>query len=427
MKTVPKPVWRLATTLAAAIALTACGGDGESTTPVQIPPDVETHIDSAGRLAIISAGSASVRVYDLDTKAVAQTFPLPNVPSAISASPDRRYALAFQRAEDLVSFVDGGLWQEDHVDHLHDYKADPKLLSFSLAGSRPTHYELHDEYAAVFMDGVDPLVNAEAVLLSDKGIGTGKVDARLALPIAMHGTAEPRGNYLLTTYRPAGAATTLPSQVELYRRNGATYEFVQRFAEACPDLHGSFSNEGHTAFGCSDGVLVVSQAGDTFTAKKIANPAGTPAGVRIATLTGHHGWAGFVGIASPGSLFTIEPVAGTISPINWATGRTRRAHSFDAEGKNFLVLDDLGSLYVLDPNAAFASRATLPAIASMPAAAPFPTIAVSASKDRAYVSDPVGNAIAVVNLETPAVSERLPLTFSPAGLAWLGISGHAHD
>lgn len=427
MKTNPRPVWRFATTLAAAVALTACGGDGDGTTPVQPPPDVETHIDSAGRLAIISDGSAAVRVYNLDTKAVAQTFPLPNVPSAISASPDRRYALAFQRVQDVVSFVDGGLWQEDHVDHLHDYMADPKLLPFSLVGSRPTHYEVHDGHAAVFMDGVDPSVNAEAVLLSDQGIGTGKVDARLALPAAMHGTAEPRGDFLLTTHRPAGAATTLPSQVELYRRQGATYEFVQRFAEACPDLHGSFSNEDHSAFGCSDGVLVVTQAGTTFTAKKIAHPAGTPAGVRIGTLTGHHGWSGFVGIASPGSLFAIEPVAGTMSPIDWAAGRTRRAHAFDAEGKNFLVLDDLGSLYVLDPNAAFASRATLPAIAAMPSAAPYPAIAVSASRDFAYVSDPVGNAIAVVNLETPAVSERLPLSFSPAGLAWLGISGHAHD
>lgn len=420
-------VWRFALILAAVAALSACGGDGGSDTEVTLPPDVETHIDTAGRLALISPDSASVRVYDLDSRALARTFPLPNVPSAIQASPDRRYALAFQRTQDLVSFVDGGIWQEDHVDHLHDYKADPKLLSFALAGVRPTHYEVHDDLAAVFMDGLAPTSNAEAVLLSDAGIGAGKVEARLALPIAMHGTAEPRGDYLLTTFRSADAPGTLPNQVELHRRDGAGYRFVQRFAEQCPDLHGSFSNEDHSAFGCSDGVLVVTQAGDTFTAKKIANPAGLPAGVRIGTLTGHHGWAGFVGIASPGHLFAIEPVAGTIAAIDWAAGRTRRAHAFDAEGRNFLVLDDLGSLYVLDPNAAFAARATLAAVPAMPAAAPFPAIAVSASKHRAYVSDPLGKAIAVVNLETPAVAERLPLDFSPAGLTWLGFAAHAHD
>lgn len=419
--------WRLALTLAAAAALSACGGDGGGDDVAQVPPDVETHIDTAGRLALISADSASVRVYDLDSRSLARTFPLPNVPSAIHASPDRRYALAFQRTQDLVSFVDGGIWQEDHVDHLHDYMADPKLLPFALAGARPTHYEVHDDLAAVFMDGLDPTANAEAVLLSDAGIGAGKVDARLPLPIAMHGTAEPRGDHLLTTHRSADAPGTLPNQVELHQRDGAGYRFVQRFAERCPDLHGSFSNEDHSVFGCSDGVLVVTQAGNTFTAKKIANPAGLPAGARIGTLTGHHAWGGFVGIASPGHLFAIDPVAGSIAAIDWASGRTRRAHAFDSEGRNFLVLDDLGSLYVLDPNAAFASRATLTAVPAMPSAAPFPAIAVSASKDRAYVSDPLGKAIAVVNLETPAISERLSLDFSPAGVAWLGIAGHAHE
>ena len=424
---IPTPrSFRHALAIASLAALAACGGASGDDAPDDHGHD-HPHVETAGRLAIISGTASSVRVYDLDSKSVAQTFPLANVPSAIHASPDRRYALAVQRTQDLVSFVDGGVWQEDHGDHLHDYKEAPALLGFTLTGSRPTHYEAHDDLAALFMDGVDPAVAAEAVLLSDRGIGAGKVEARLALPNPMHGTAEPRGDFLLTTYRAPGAASTLPQQVELYRRNGTTYSFVQRFAETCPDLHGSFSNAQHTAFGCSDGVLVVTQAGDTFTARKLANPAGTPAGVRIGTLVGHHDLDGFVGIASPGSLFAIDPTAGTIAPIAWADGRTRRAHAFDAEAENFLVLDDLGTLHLLDVAAGYTVRGTLPAVPAMPGAAPFPSIAVSHAADRAFVSDPQGNAIVVVDTAARTIAERLPLDFSPSGLTWLGVAGHDHE
>lgn len=415
--------WGLAATLAAALSLAACGGAGGDDAPAHDEP----HLETEGRLAVLSDGAASVRILDLDSQSVTATFPLANVPSAVYASPDRRYALAVQRTQDVISFIDGGVWQEDHGDHLHDYKEAPALLTFALTGVRPTHYESHEGQAAVFMDGLDPAAPAEAVLLTDAAIGAGKADARLTLPSAMHGTAEPRGDYLLTTYRTPGATSTLPAQVELYRRDGAGYAFVQRFAETCPDLHGSFSNEKHTAFGCSDGVLVVTQAGDVFTARKLANPADTPAGVRIGTLVGHHGLDGFVGIASPGRLYAIDPTAGTIAPIAWAEGRTRRAHAFDVEGENFLVLDDQGVLHLLDVAAGFAVRATLPAIAAMPAAAPFPSIAVSHAADRAFISDPQGRAIVVVDTAARTLASTLRLDFSPSGLAWLGVEGHSHD
>jgi hypothetical protein len=410
----------LAAALSATLLLAACGGGSNSD-----DHDDDYHIDTLGRL-VIADGSPTVRVLDLDSGTVVQNFTLDHAPSALYASPGQRYALAVQRTQDQVQFIDGGIYQEDHGDHLHDYKRNPSLLNWRLGGVRPTHYEVHGHLGALFMDGLDASnLPAEAVVLTDASLAAGQALARLTLPRAMHGTAEPRGNFLLTTYREAGSETTLPSQVELYQRSDDSgYSFVQRFETPCPRLHGSYSIASHSAFGCSDGVLVVTQDGSNFSARKLPNPVDLDPGVRIGTIIGHPERANFIGIASPGHFFDIDPVAGTLTRINWAQGRTRRAHAMDAKGRHLLILDDQGTLHVLDGNAGWAVRATLPAITSMPTAAPFPTIAVNRAAHRAYLSDPNGSRIVVVDLETASLAAPIALNFNPTLLTWVGIERH---
>lgn len=428
-----------ALSLACVLALAACGGsssDLQQPEPSNPPEDHEEdhdhdHIDTAGRLAVLEPGSAQVHVVELDEGKVLQSHTLDHEASAIYASPGQRYAVLFQRTQNQVQFVDGGIWLEDHGDHVHDYKEAPRLLDARLAGVLPTHYETHDDLAAVFFDGNAGTGDKAAIaLLSDASIGSGQAGLALAsqeLDTPMHGTAEPRGDYLLTTWRAADASGTLPSQVELYHRHGDHYHFEQRFEQQCPGLHGSYSNAGYTVFGCTDGVLVVRQDGDTFTAGKIANPAGLGEGVRIGTITGNGHYDKFVGIASPGHLFEIDPAAGSITRINWAEGRTRRAHALDAEGENLLVLDDTGSLHILDV-AGWNKRAEITgAIGNMPQAAPFPAIAVSGAEGKAWLSDPLGQRLHAIDLGDARVEGGIALNFSPGGLVWLGMPEHDHD
>ena len=139
--------------LSLVLALAACGGGsgGSSEAPHQ-----DTRIDTAGRLAMAEDAATALRIFDLDSSAVVANIPLANPPSAVYASPGRRYALAFQRPQDTVQIADAGIWQEDHGDHLHDYKAAPKLLSFRITGPQPTHYDDRAGQASIFMDGRAP-------------------------------------------------------------------------------------------------------------------------------------------------------------------------------------------------------------------------------------------------------------------------------
>ena len=135
---------------------------------------------------------------------------------------------------------------------------------------------------------------------------------------------------------------------------------AQRFDVPCPDLHGSYSNASYSAFGCSDGVLVIQQNGSAFTASKIANPPALPAGVRIGTIAGHPKEVRFIGLAAPGHVFEIDPARSAITPITWAEGRTRRAHAFDRTGRHFVLLDDTGVTHWLDAQAQWRVAKTLP-------------------------------------------------------------------
>jgi hypothetical protein len=75
----------------------------------------------------------------MDSGTVEASHLMADPPAAVYARPRGRYAGVMQRTQDRVQFVDGGIWQEDHGNHLRDYKQASRLTSFTLAGARPTH------------------------------------------------------------------------------------------------------------------------------------------------------------------------------------------------------------------------------------------------------------------------------------------------
>ena len=406
------------------LALTACDSSTHSNEGKPQPEHPAHSVESDGRLVLSSTGSNLVYVYDIKDKKMLTSFESKKPIHSMYASPDKRYAVLMQRSDNQVSFVDGGLWQEDHASHLHDYKENPRLSNFVLTGTAPTHYEVHGNQAAIFFDGAAaPMQKSSVAMLTDPSIGAGKTTGNLSLPLNMHGTAEPRGKHLLTTYRPADAANTLPTQVEWYQQEGENFSLKQKFSEQCPGLHGSYSSKDYSAFGCIDGVLIVQQKADEFSAVKLPNPTGMVG--RIGTITGHKNLTQVIGFAGQ-DMYLIDPVSLTMTKVDWRQGCThnRSTYAMSGDGDYFAQLDNSGALVVQDVSAGYAVKAKLQILSSIDSTNP-PSIAVNAQNDDIFVSDPANKQLLQVDLKTLAVS-NIKLDITPAKMTWLGISKPAH-
>lgn len=404
--------------LGAALAVSACGGSGGA--------DGDRHqaerIDSAGLLALTEAGSPSVRVLDLDAGRVSASLNAKADAPVLYGSPGGRYTLLLQ--DERVQVLDGGLWQEDHGDHLHDYRRAPRLLATEIAGVSPGHYQSHGGDGALFMEG-DARTPASVHRVSDASLGGAGAVSHFNAGVSVHGLAEPRGDYMLVSARTADAPTALPNKLDLYRQNAQKqWALVRRLDADCPGMHGSASNAHYSAFGCSDGVLVVNQQGDQFSARKIANPAGLPDGVRVSNLRGHPQVDRFIGMARGGRLFSIDPAAGSISAVRWSTAAEPafRNVTFNRSGTRLVVLDTQGSAHWLDSAAQWRITGSAKAIAQMPTSAPYPWTVSSNARDELFVSDPQGKQVVVLDGSSPSVKRRIALDFAPADVAWMGIA-----
>lgn len=415
------PLRHLMPFMATALVLSACGGGGSD------PEDdhEHTHIDTAGRLALSESGQPRLHVFDLDKGAVERTHTLDNPASAVYTSPGQRYAVVLQNAGGLVQYVDGGLWQEDHGNHAHDYQQASSLRPWKLAGVRPSHFNAEaGTQGVLFFDGLAP-TNANFQLVTDASIASGTAVAGTSLSAALHGLAIPRGSSVLAAH--PDAVSGLPTQLGVHVRNGSGYTFSGTLPTLCDGMHGGAAAGDHTAVGCNDGVLLVRHAGAALTDSKVATAS------RVSTVASHPALPGqFIGFSNSGTPSTtrfhaIDGAAGTateITPASWPAGTLRRAHGFDRSGQRFFVLDSMGALHMWTHGAS--GWVTAPpvagVIASMPTAAPFPALATSAAVDEIYLTDPQAQQLVTLDSTTLAIKSRRSLGFVPAHATWVGIA-----
>ena len=255
----------LAAALVSVSLLSACGDNTTHIVEKEPIPVEDDHdhddVSAAGRLAISAKDSNLVSVYDLADSMLLDSFAVADTPSALAASASKRYALVVQRTTDRIEFIDGGVFQEDHGDHLHDYQQEPALASFVLTDSRPTHITTNDSQVAVFFDG-DAATGTPAALavFTDADITSDSGGyAVLHYNTNMHGAAQARGEILVSTIRDATTASTLPDQVGIYHVHGDHFHLEQEFETRCPGLHGSAQNKDYVSFGCTDGVMLLKE------------------------------------------------------------------------------------------------------------------------------------------------------------------------
>ncbi|GAC21047.1 hypothetical protein [Paraglaciecola arctica] len=453
----PFPLNLLAVTISA-LMLTACG-DAE-TTIIEKDPIEETDddhddhdhvydsytIESMGRLAVLSAESADLTVFDLDDNDALDTFALVHESNALSVSADYRFAVISSRAQDYVGFIDGGFWREDHGEHLHDYKQAPVMSDYELAASRPTHVIKHDGQMAIFYDGdAESGIPASVQVLSDTDISNQtSVLPTLDYTMNMHGVAKPRGEYLLSTVRRDDAESTstakiLPDQVGVYHLHDDEYELEQVLEINCPDLHGAAQNSEYVVFGCSDGVLVANQHDEEYEAEKIAN-IDILDGLRIGTLYAHKESESFISIASghgggPAILLSVNPEENEMEALEWQPDASPVAYAFSHDGAHFLVLDDAGYLNILsahehDGHMHWELESQLDIteedVATMPEGMSF-SMTVAQNGHYVYVADPIAQHVLQIHLEDKEIEGDIELDFAPEAITWLGVAEEEHN
>lgn len=404
------------------------------------------HGSATGRLVILNGAGDTAVVYDLEESSSLDSFDL-GFTSAVYASPGQRYALLVQRDQGAVRFLDSGFETEAHGDHSHFHTNAPELLSFSLTGERPTHYDYYLNRGAVFYDGSSGIASSIDVI-SDHSISEERVVASLELDINMHGAAEVRGDHLFTTFREASSEGTLPEFVEVYSRHDDHYDFVQRFETPCPGLHGSAINEHSVAFGCTDGILLITEDEHEhshshdhdhadFEAIKVANFDGLAG--RVGSVWAHQAHNIFIGRAG-NDLVLVDADAAepAMVALDWRTEDSDAAIvsvAFNYSGNRFAILDDTGHLTVvrLRPDAdhadyPYAIQSHFEVLEHLHDGGAAMT--VSAVNHQAYISDAEHNAIVVVDLHDGEVLATHELDFAPGGLIWLGFTeedtGHSH-
>ncbi|MFL1406671.1 hypothetical protein ACJO2E_15150 [Marinobacter sp. M1N3S26] len=424
---------RLAIALAATTLLLAGCGGGNSGSDSDDSDDDHAHeeIDSTGRLATYDAGAGALKVFEVDDGTLLETVPLAGEAPRLSHSPGYRYAVVIQREDDLVSFLDGGLYVEDHGDHMHEYAETPTMLSLTLNDRRPTHYSLGADSGVVFFDGEDGVASSKVTALSDASLMDSTTLASLGRDNAMHGVAKLIGDQLFVTYRdPSITDTTLPAEVERYSFDGDSFSFETRYGEQCPLLHGAAANDHTLAFGCGDGVLVIDLHDTTYPASKLDNPDSLAADSRIGTLASHHAVEELVGIAGD-QLYVIdaEASADPYRELTLGAGVGLVAQGFDAHGEVFYVLGDDGDLRLFHPGDNWALAHTITVTGALGEDAAAPSITTSAADDRLYLLDPNASTITEIDSHDGGIVRTLNLDFEASGLVWLGLADgdHSHD
>jgi len=438
--------------LIAVSALSGCGSSDDRKTSAIETDDEHDHDDDGttavtdeidqGRLFITAKDGSQAYIYSLAQNKVVQTLPLTGQTDAVQSSPDAHYAVVMDRTNNTVNFYHSGLEIENHGDHDHPYARDVTRMPLQLNYTLPVHFQTFGEQAGLFFDGLgatgnpieNPVQEAGFALVTDTGIADGKLPYQ-KLNTNIHGTAEPRGDYVIASQRYQTTGSSLADTLSVFEQHDDHYHISQNFDTKCVGLHGSGSVTDYSVFACSDGILSVKQTGDTFSAEKITYPISltnmqcdAASSARIGSFVTNHHHDYVIGTAC-GQPYHVDPVSKDITPIVWTTDSSRRvvSYNFDAHGEHLMLLDDTGKLYILDAEQNYKQTAVLDIFPSGFAEDSVPEFIVNPNTETVYIIDSSNKQIIEIDPDDGEVESKMTLSFTPSQLAWFGIKAEHDD
>jgi DNA-binding beta-propeller fold protein YncE len=356
------------------------------------------------RLVIADATTGALTVLDAADGRIIATFGTPSANPGVVASPGGRWVYAVNTAANRVTILDTGLRLEEHGDHADLVVGPPFVRGTVVTGRRPIDFWAQRGMATVHNDDDGTLAvfdegRLEVALdyTEIRGAGTG------------HNNAVVLGDTVLLSLASAGRITA-------YRMDNSV---VTSF-EGCPGTHGWTTHGGTAAAGCTDGVMLISNSPAGLTARKVAEPDGSPETARVSTLISHEQSPMLVGNFGQGlALMSPNDDAMRVVPLPSMPVR----FLFDAAGTRLVVLTLDGMLYVLEP-------ATGRIVGSLSAVTPMrtgegapPTALMAVTSGAAYITDPQAGEVVAVDLAAPSVIRRIDLGGAPRGIAAVSMSG----
>ncbi|CCN35367.1 conserved hypothetical protein [Vibrio nigripulchritudo SO65] len=431
------------TLLALSVAAFASGcSDGENKTDTAAQDNKQDNhqsTESFSRVAVSEFNSNSVYVLNANNFGVVDQFAMTHSPSALKTSPDGRYALAFQRKQNIVEVIDSGISAEAHGDHFHLHSEKPSLLNGKYESTAPTHYDLAGSQAALFFDGDSKTgVNAEFRVIDDATIGTTSHVASYPFNYAVHGTAQIFGEHVFTGIVDNAVDPRLPNKVVALELHNDHFHELSIATDSCPSLHGSAQSKTQVAFACNDGVIIIDKPSTTPEYTKITNPGSlaptipvpdkAPVANRLGKVMGFKASDKLLFIAKNQQAFQLKQ--GILEEVQWKEADTERYLAYIGIDSAFLVLSSTGKLKVFDPATNFAQVASVKIWDTVPVLDEPKNQKFSIVHDKrnnhVFVTDPKNKKVFEVELGQQPTVKTHELSFIPHLITWVGTTEQEH-
>lgn len=359
-----------------------------------------------GRLVVADAKVGMIRVIDLEKGEVVGSFSAPG-PANVYSAGNGMYAFAVHRMQNRVSVVYGGLRQEDHGGHMDLVVEAPYILQTFTTGPKPTHFSSHDGIIIIYNDG-----DGTVAVLDERSLGLGLRVREIATGAPDHGSPQAVGSVVLVGSLNRGV-------VEVFSQGGRK---ITTFS-GCPRTHGQAVLGNRSAFGCSDGVLLLERRGNGFVvSRKLPNPAGAPLDARVGNLVSHAKYPFFIGNFGRGGRGLVR-VDSQLSVYPLPADPVR--FGFDKDGQ-LVVLTADSSLHTIEAASGkvIKSLKVSEPITATGEGAVRPDLALGDGK--AFVTLPDKGEVLEVELASLEIKRRFNVGGTPGSLAWLWVDGVRH-
>ncbi len=334
-------------------------------------------------LAVDPDGRTTIR--DLLT---GESSALDTVDAPTHAATDGRFLVTSD--DDRTTITDGGAWTVDHGDHTHYYAAEPRVVGHVDRGGA---VDVHSSETTTTLTWPD---RSEAVALDRESLGQGEVEEVLRVEASV---LLPFGDRFVV-----GADDTV---TVLDRSGRAVGDAV-----SCSEPAGGIVTRAGAVVGCSDGAVVVDEAGATT----VPLPDGTTD--RPTSFAARAGRPTVAGVAGNGGAWLLD--AREHSWRHVASERPLRAVTAvdDADG-HVVAVDDTGRVVVVataDPTSTSGRTATTDPLVT----ADGPAL-LQVDAQRAYVADPTTGSVHEIDFADDArVARTIELGHPVAAFAEVG-------